>query len=476
MKRKLKGLLGMAVMVATVLSTAGTIPSMAAEKTETEDNNRLEKASSLSLNENMKGSLSDEDDVDFYKFEIPDDGKVSITFKHEYAKGSFTTDEAILWKSQIYNAEGENLLVSENYDEYAGKNKEEQEGRTIGLPRGTYYLKVEKGQFDHSEKEYTLKVNYTKTDDYEIEDNDVQKRAFSIPVNKETYGSLMTASDVDWFAFEIPDDGKVSITFKHEYAKGRVTTDEAILWTSQIYNAEGENLLVSENYDEYAGKNKEEQEGRTIGLPRGTYYLKVESDSYSGKEYMLKVNVSVPDMGWINMLDGKSYWYEGKVRQGTYDDPQGVLGDGTVRGREICDMSQKDDAGQDGVWFWLDSVYNGAKATGKEVWMPYIYQNEAEWSEEDIERIAAESDYGMEGMGRCVRDAIKNKDGKWVRYDNDGKMLKGWVEIKGDLATAYPDQKGNTYYYDTRTGLMAKGWVKIDGKDYFFDEVTGVLQ
>ncbi len=232
MKRKLKGLLGMAVMVATVQSTAGTIPSMAAEKTETEDNNRLEKASSLSLNENMKGSLSDEDDVDFYKFEIPDDGKVSITFKHEYAKGSFTTDEAILWKSQIYNAEGENLLVSENYDEYAGKNKEEQEGRTIGLPRGTYYLKV-------------------------------------------------------------------------------------------------------------------------------------ESDSYSGKEYMLKVNVSVPDMGWINMLDGKSYWYEGKVRQGTYDDPQGVLGDGTVRGREICDMSQKDDAGQDGVWFWLDSVYNGAKATGK---------------------------------------------------------------------------------------------------------------
>ncbi len=55
-------------------------------------------------------------------------------------------------------------------------------------------------------------------------------------------------------------------------------------------------------------------------------------------------------------------------------------------------------------------------------------------------------------------------------------MLKGWVTIEGALAEKYPDQVGNTYYYDTRTGLMAKGNVTIGGVLYHFDENTGVKQ
>ena len=35
---------------------------------------------------------------------------------------------------------------------------------------------------------------------------------------------------------------------------------------------------------------------------------------------------------------------------------------------------------------------------------------------------------------------------------------------------------GNIYYYDTKTGLMAKGWVTIDGTTHYFDETTGVLK
>ncbi len=55
-------------------------------------------------------------------------------------------------------------------------------------------------------------------------------------------------------------------------------------------------------------------------------------------------------------------------------------------------------------------------------------------------------------------------------------MLKGWVTIEGTLADLYPDQKGNKYYYDSRTGLMAKGDVTIDGVKHYFNEITGVLE
>ncbi len=167
---------------------------------------------------------------------------------------------------------------------------------------------------------------------------------------------------------------------------------------------------------------------------------------------------------WRYNSDGKAYWYENGVIQGTYSDPKGVIGDGTVRGREIYDRKS------DG-WYWLDSVYRGAKAVGKEVWMPYIYQDEAKWNEAKKRQIAYESD---SGMGECVFRAMQKKDGKWVRYDENGKMLKGWVTISGPLAVLYPDQKGNKYYYDHRTGLMAKGRVVIDGQEHYFDEVSGV--
>ena len=55
-------------------------------------------------------------------------------------------------------------------------------------------------------------------------------------------------------------------------------------------------------------------------------------------------------------------------------------------------------------------------------------------------------------------------------------MYKGWYTVEGADALIYPEQVGNTYYYDPKTGLMAKGWVGIEGRMYYFDEVTGVLQ
>ena len=148
--------------------------------------------------------------------------------------------------------------------------------------------------------------------------------------------------------------------------------------------------------------------------------------------------------------NGKDYWYENDVRQAIAGDPKVIIDEQyhQERGREIYDPETN-------AWYWLDYIYDGAKATGKEVWVPYIYQDEDTWDDARKVSTAYESD---SGMGECVLDAIRTKKGKWVRYDENGKMLKGWVTIEGALANLYPKQRGNRYYYDHRTGLMAKGW------------------
>ncbi len=56
-------------------------------------------------------------------------------------------------------------------------------------------------------------------------------------------------------------------------------------------------------------------------------------------------------MGW-KTENGNSFWYENDVKQGTYDDAYGVIGDGVIRDREIYDPVS------DG-WYWLDACYDG---------------------------------------------------------------------------------------------------------------------
>ncbi len=163
--------------------------------------------------------------------------------------------------------------------------------------------------------------------------------------------------------------------------------------------------------------------------------------------------------------DGKSYWYENGVRQGTLNDPKGVMGFGTNRGREICDMETE-------AWYWCDSVYDGAKAVNKEVWMPYIYQDEKNWDYEKIKQVAAESG----NMSYQVRNSILKGTGKWVRYNSNGKMYKGWYKVTDTEAQYYPNNVGDIYYYDPQTGLMAHGDTVVGGILYCFDDQTGVLQ
>ncbi len=144
-------------------------------------------------------------------------------------------------------------------------------------------------------------------------------------------------------------------------------------------------------------------------------------------------------------INGKDYWYEDWARQGVKGDKKNIWDTvyGEERGREIYDPVTD-------AWYWLDCIYNGAKASNKEVWMPYIFQDDLKTG--------------------------KNPQGKWVRYNKTGAMIKGWYEVKDvQDCKLYPSQIGNTYYYDLKTGAMMKGTVVIDGISYHFDEKTGVL-
>lgn len=136
--------------------------------------------------------------------------------------------------------------------------------------------------------------------------------------------------------------------------------------------------------------------------------------TFNGKDYTAKFGEK---NGWVEE-NGKKYWYEKGVKQGT-----------TGRGKEIYDPDSD-------AWYWLDAVQGGAMTVSKDV-----YQESAagQWADRP------------------------DGTGKWVRYDENGHMIKGWQTT----------EKG-TYYFDPTFGTMAKGVTEIDGVPCAFDQNTGI--
>ena len=100
------------------------------------------------------------------------------------------------------------------------------------------------------------------------------------------------------------------------------------------------------------------------------------NDELSMEQYIVSLTTTADAGGW-RIEDGVPYWYENGVKQGTEG-----------RGKEIYDPGSA-------AWYWLDAVDGGRMAVSKDV-----YQESKADDEGDI--------------------------GKWVRYDADGHMVKGW--------------------------------------------------
>ena len=185
---------------------------------------------------------------------------------------------------------------------------------------------------------------------------------------------------------------------------------------------------------------------------KGTYYFDLVygtmakgSVTIDGKNYVFDRNTGIliydiddngasfEENGW-HFVNGEKYWYENGKRQGVKYNNDGS-NDLSYRGKEIYDPSSD-------AWYWLDNVLDGAVAKSKDV-----YQESAagKWGDK--------------------LDANGNRIGKWVRYDENGHMVKGWQTTEA-----------GTYYFDPVYGTMAKGEAVIDGQTYYFDVNTGVLQ
>ncbi len=142
-------------------------------------------------------------------------------------------------------------------------------------------------------------------------------------------------------------------------------------------------------------------------------------------------------------------------------------------------------------WYWLDSEEAGAMAVDKLVeddddlyyvdangvmvrntWVKVVNEDQ-----DDDEDPAEYNYYYMQSNGKAYKAGdsgetkFKTIDGKRYAFDEDGKMLYGWVNEDSTRATDDSDWETATYYCGSwEDGAMKTGWQKVTVYDQDEDE------
>ncbi|MBP5444632.1 MAG: hypothetical protein J6Y28_00535 [Acholeplasmatales bacterium] len=273
-------------LVIIVLGFFVLVSKTAYAASEEESNNTYLEANELVLDEEVKGSLSSNSDVDWYSIKINKRGCVHLNFAHDYINSNKS-----YWIIDVYKDDDiDNRLFHYIMD---GETTN-RITKDLGYDEGTYYYKVYKGDY-HSTKDYYFSINFEQTNYWETETtNGAKANADLIALNETYYGRSINNDDIDWFKFTITESGHFNVTFEPD-----LTDTTSKNWKIHLYDENGINLACDskgvEIYDLVAGNEKFKTS--EYSMPNGTYYIRIASYIYSYERYALRVNFT-PATGW----------------------------------------------------------------------------------------------------------------------------------------------------------------------------------
>lgn len=228
---------------------------------ESEYNDTLATADTMTLDTPIGGSTPGTDLVDYYKLVLDEDAALDVTFS---IPELISTNNNEYWKVYLYAGDsGDEIVQSMSV---AG-NSLNHKMRTIGLGAGTYYVKVVSDDYYYYTGSYSLTAAAAKDKAYESEFNNELATADTFTINTPITGNIHAYGDVDYYKIELPEDAAVKFNFKID---NPITTSNNSHWTLRLYN--DNNSLMG---DYTVTGNITSSYMNTIGLKAGTYYYRI---------------------------------------------------------------------------------------------------------------------------------------------------------------------------------------------------------
>jgi len=235
-------------------------PVMASESYEVEDNKYFDLSNYVELGTNCSGTLNTDNDLDYYKITIKDNGSFSYSLKVNK-----DCDLSFGYRITFFNSNQDELYS------YGGIEENFYQDNLMLAP-GDYYIKVENSTKNYATEAsaiYTLSTSFTKIDYCEKEDNSNFKDATSIDLNNSYVGTLYINNDADYYKFTIKEGGSLNYTLKvnKDY-------DLSFGYKLSLFNSDQDELFSFGGIQENFYQNN-------LILAPGDYYIKVENSTYN---------------------------------------------------------------------------------------------------------------------------------------------------------------------------------------------------
>ncbi|MBR6243454.1 MAG: hypothetical protein IKQ90_08170, partial [Ruminococcus sp.] len=268
-----------------------TVNFTADENWEQENNDAYSSYTNMPLNSPVYGSIKNDSDSDWYRFEVTEPGYISIDFDRPNQDSTDSLWEMLLCECQSGTKTPDTSYPMLHY--YYKGNYESTKSCYIGLKPGIYYMQV--ATYTHRDKStwsdatYKLTVNFTAADNWEQESNNDSKSYNNIPLNSPVYGSTKDSSDSDWYRFEVTEEDTFTISFDHN-----AWDNNNSFWRIDLYECtEGTTTPKSSSLNIFYCKGSAEKfTSESIKLTPGKYFIKVSpysSSSYADWTYALTV-------------------------------------------------------------------------------------------------------------------------------------------------------------------------------------------
>ncbi len=258
MKKTVKNIVSIIIALTVVILSTMT----AFAYSEVEDNDNFASANTISVNQTIDGVITNGSDEDYYKFVTPADGYVSLKIKHQYGNGRHHI--------YLYTYDGQDNFQLSHTNLFT--DAEWASSANIGLPAGTYYIKVT------GIKEYSFDLNFTQSDKWEKEYNNTFVDATPIALNTKFYGSSsVDGVEDDFFKVTTATDGKLSVDMWHVYG-----------YTGKIYIYTYDGSSKEQITYTFVEAKTEKGTTKEFSLPEGTYYVKINTTNCA--DYQIRVN------------------------------------------------------------------------------------------------------------------------------------------------------------------------------------------
>ncbi|MBR0086418.1 MAG: N-acetylmuramoyl-L-alanine amidase family protein [Lachnospiraceae bacterium] len=483
---------------------------------EKEYNGSRASATSMNLNTFYKGSIyADYADEDWYKFTLSQAGVLTVTFSHKDL-----TDSQYYWGLYLYNSEGQNITGdSEKRFDFAGDGTGYSLPE-VGLPAGTYYIRVTM-LYGHSDSTYSVKAGFTASSTYEKEYNGSRASATPINLNTVYKGSIyVDYGDEDWYKVTLSQAGALTVQFTH-----KDLTDSQSYWRVYLYNSEGKNITGEyEKWYQFDGDGTGYSLPE-VGLPAGTYYIRVTADYHNDSTYSLKAGFTastVYEKEYNGSRDSATpikanVAYKGSTYADSYDEDyykivltkndtvkirfaHPIISDSNNYWQIYLLDAEGNTVNIDGSVYYIDGNVSDVTlpAVGLSAGTYYVritcgfYHSNHTYTltvNAPNNGVAAGWKHNSSGWWYQRADGTypvsqwEKISGKWYHFDSKGYMQTGWQKFgtswyylgtDGAMKTGWQKVNGSWYYMNDK-GVMQTGWLKL-GSNWYYMSSGGVMQ